>query len=82
MTAKLTVSPVGPAAHFIAAAAAGIITVGILASLTDLFLCDGRPLGRLAAAERACVAHRYMSEREACMREWAALRRRVSMAGR
>jgi hypothetical protein len=29
---------------------------------------------QLAAAERACTLHVYVSEREACMREWLAAR--------
>jgi hypothetical protein len=33
---------------------------------------DGAPLEQLAAAERACTQHVYVSEREACMREWLA----------
>jgi len=40
-----------------------------------------RPMERLVAAERACAGHTYVSEREACMREWAALRRPLTMAG-
>jgi hypothetical protein len=82
MIAKPAVPPLGPATHFIAAALAGIVTVGILASVTELFMRDGRPMGRLVAAERACVGRTYVSEREACMREWAALNRPVSMAGK
>jgi hypothetical protein len=82
MVAKSSAPVLGPITHFVAAALAGIITIGILASVTDLFLRDGRPMERLAAAERACVDHPYVSEREACMREWAATARPVSMAGK
>lgn len=82
MFAKPAVSPLSPATHFVAAALAGAITIGILASVTELFLRDGPPMERLAAAERACVGHVYVSEREACMREWAASTRPVSMAGK
>lgn len=37
---------------------------------------------QLAAAERACIQHAYVSEREACMREWLAAARSLSVAGR
>jgi len=82
MLVKLIVSPLSPATHFIAAALAGIITVGNLFFITELFMRDGRPMEQLAAAERACRGHAYVSEREACMREWAALTLPVSMAGK
>ena len=82
MIATPSESPLGPAVHFVAAALAGIITVAILASVTALFTRDGRPLEQLVAAERACATHVYMSERETCMREWAAARRPVSTAGK
>ncbi len=53
MVAKSSTPVLGPITHFVAAALAGIITIGILASVTELFLRDGRPMERLAAAERA-----------------------------
>ena len=74
--------PLSPAAHVIAAALAAVITVGILSSLTGLFLRDGWPLERLVAAERACAGHEYVSEREACMREWTESQRSVSLAAK
>ena len=52
-----------------AAALAAIITVGILSAVVALFQSAGMPLGQLAAAEQACATHRYVSEREACVRE-------------
>jgi hypothetical protein len=56
----------------IAAALSTVIGIGILAAVTDLFQSRGEPLGQLAAAERACAGRAYVSEREACMREWIA----------
>jgi len=82
MFAKSAIPVLGPVTHFVAAALAGIITMGILALVTGLFLRDGRPMERLVAAERACVDRAYVSEREACMREWAAASRPVSTAGK
>jgi len=70
------------AAHFVAAALAAIITVGILTGMTELILLGGLPFERLVVAERACAGHEYVSDREACMREWAALQRPVSLAGK
>ena len=70
MNVKPDTSALGLAAHFVAAALAAILTVGIFSSLSELFLRDGGPLARWAAAERACATRQYVSEREACMREW------------
>jgi hypothetical protein len=58
----------------VAAALATFIAVGLLTSVAFLFQRDGAPIERLAAAERACTQHIYVSEREACMREWLAAR--------
>src|SRR5262245_18599392 len=81
MNPESDASPSSPDVHFVAAALAAIITVGIFSGVTELLLHEGRPLEHLVAAERACAGHEYVSEREACMREWIALRR-VSLAGR
>ncbi len=82
MNAKPDASRSSPAVHFVAAALAAIITVGIFSGVTELMLREGRPLERLVAAERACAGHEYVSEREACMREWAASQRPLSLAGK
>jgi hypothetical protein len=81
MIAKPDASASSSAVHFVAAALAGIITVGIFGGVTELLLREGRPLERLAAAERACARHEYLSGREACMREWMALQPPVNLAG-
>ena len=82
MNTKQSLPPLSPVNHFIAAALAGIITIGIIAGITELFQLDGRPMERLAAAERACMGHAYVSEREACMREWAGAARLARMASK
>ena len=84
MFAKPAVIPRPQPRHpfWAAAASAGAITIGILASVIELFLRDGLPMERLAAAERACVGHAHVSEREACMREWAAARQTGSVASK
>ena len=69
MNVKPDASALSPAAHFVAATLAAILTVGIFSALTELFLRDGGPLAHWAAAERVCATHQYVSEREACMRE-------------
>jgi hypothetical protein len=56
----------------VAAALATFIAIGLLTAVAFLFQRDGVPLEQLAAAERACTQHIYVSEREACMREWLA----------
>jgi hypothetical protein len=80
MNVKSDASPLSPAAHFVAAALAAAITIGIFSGVTELFLRDGGPLERWAQVEHACAVHAYVSEREACMHEWAALRRPTSIA--
>ena len=82
MNVKPTLPHLSSAMHFIAAALAGIITIGVFACVTELIQRDGRPMERLVAAERACMGHAYVSEREACMREWAAAKQSASVASR
>jgi len=66
--------------HFIAATFAGVVAVGILASVTELFVRDGWPMERLAAAERACVANGQVAEHDACMRQWLSAPRAAIIA--
>ncbi len=54
------------------AALATVIAMGILWGVVTLFQSRGAPMERLAAAERACTQHAYLSERAACMNEWLA----------
>ena len=82
MIAKHDTRSLGPVTHVVAAALAAAITVGIFSGVVELFQHDGRPLERLAAAERACASRAYVSEREACMREWLALQPLVSFFGK
>ena len=52
------------------AALAAVIAMTILWAVVTLFQSRGAPMERLAAAERACAQHAYLSERAACMNEW------------
>ena len=54
---------------FVAAALAGTLTTGIFTGVTALFQRNGNPFEQQLSAERACAAHVYVSEREACMRQ-------------
>ena len=56
----------------IASALACLITIAVVVGVIGLFQSRGRPMEELAAAERACAAREYVSEREHCMREWIA----------
>lgn len=58
------------------------VAIGLLSAVVVLFQRQGAPMEQLAAAERACIQHAYVSEREACMREWLAAARSLSVAGR
>ena len=80
MNAKPTLPSLQPATHFVAATLAAIITIGVLASVTTLFQRDGLPMQRLVVAERACVEHAFVSEREACVRERLAVPSTLSAA--
>jgi len=51
---------------------AAVIAMTILWAVVTLFQSRGAPMERLAAAERACAQHVYLSERQACMNEWLA----------
>ena len=66
--------------HFIAAAFAGVVAVGILASVTELFVRNGWPMERLAVAERACAADGQVARHDACMRQCLSAPRAQIMA--
>jgi hypothetical protein len=66
----------------IAAALATFIAIGILTAVAFMFQRAGKPMEQLAAAERACVQLVYVSEREACMREWLAAAHASSVASK
>ena len=70
------------AVSFVAAALAAMVAVGGVMATVDLFSSEGRPMERLAIAERACAAHSYVSARESCMREWLAARQAAHVASR
>ena len=63
-----------------AAALATLIAISLLTGVAFLFQRDGRPLEQLAAAERACAQHVYVSERDACMRKWITAARASNVA--
>jgi hypothetical protein len=64
----------------VTAALAVSIAISLLTGVAFLFRRDGAPMQQLAAAERACIQHVYVSEREACMREWLAAAHAFSVA--
>jgi hypothetical protein len=68
MNTKPTLPSLQPATHFVAAALAAVIAIGMLASITTLFQRDGLPMERAVVAERACADLEYRSERDACIR--------------
>lgn len=72
MNAKPTLTRPSSISITVAAALATFIAIGLLTAVAFLFQRDGKPMDQLAAAERACAQRVYVSEREACMREWLA----------
>jgi len=82
MNATPTFTTRGSISTFAAAALATVIAVGILSAVATMFQRDGKPLERLAAAERACTQYSYLSERQACMNEWLAASHPGTVANR
>ena len=82
MNTKSTFPPPSSFSATVAAALATFVAIGLLTGVAFLFQCDGRPLEQLAAAERACVQRVYVSEREACIREWLASARSANVASK
>ena len=70
-----------PAQTFTAATAATVISLALLWGVVTLFQSRGAPLEELAAAERACATQVYVSDREACMKQWIAENQRTRVAG-
>ena len=71
-----------PAATAILGALALVIAVGLLSGVAVLSLGDGMPFEQSVIAERACGESAYVSEREACMRAFAAASNRSTVASR
>jgi len=82
MNTKPTLPRSSSISSTVAAALATFIAIGLLTSVAFLFQRDGSPLEQLAAAERACTQHVYVSEREACMREWLVAARASKVANK
>ena len=71
-----------PLSTVAASVLATVISLGILSAVAFMFQRDGKPLQRLATAERACVHYSYRSERQACMNAWLAASQPGTLAGR
>ena len=82
MTARPTFPRRSPLSITVSAALATFIAIGLLTTVAFLFQRDGRPFEQLAAAEHACTQHVYVSEREACVREWLAAARASTVASK
>jgi hypothetical protein len=82
MNAKPTFPRPSSLSTTVAAALATFIAIGLLTAVAFLFQRDGAPMEKLAAAERACTQLVYVSEREACMREWLAAARASNVASK
>jgi hypothetical protein len=65
-----------------AAILAVVIAIGLLGGVAALFLNDGKPFEQAVIAERACGGFAFISEREACMRAFAAAADRRTVASR
>ena len=72
MSTKTRFLTLGPSRAVAAAALASLIAIGMFWSVAHLFHSRGKPMERLAAAERVCAPYAYESERQACMKQWIA----------
>lgn len=70
MRAKPTLARPQLAATVIATACAMLFAIAVLEGVEGLFHRDGAPFEQLVVAERACASHRFVSERESCMRSY------------
>jgi hypothetical protein len=70
-----------PTETLTAATMATVVALGLLWGVVSLFQSRGAPYEELAAAERACAQHIYVSDREACMAQWVSEQRRTQFAG-
>lgn len=82
MNAKPSLPQSSPLVTISIAALAAFIAVGIVGGIAFVFQRDGAPLQQLVAAERACVHHRFVSEREGCVRDWLATAHAARVASR
>ena len=69
-------------ARLVSGAFAVLIAIGLLTGVAALFLRDGFPFEQALVAERACSGYAFVSEREACMRAFAAALERPAVASR
>lgn len=58
-----------PLLTIVASTLASAVAVCLLGGVSVVFQRDGQPLEALVAAERACAGHRYVSDRDACVRD-------------
>jgi hypothetical protein len=65
-----------------AAALAVLVSAGLLGGVLALFLRNGFPFEQVVIAARACTESTYVSDREACMRAFAAASSRSTVASR
>jgi hypothetical protein len=72
MNAKPTLNQPRGLTVSLAAAFSAVVAVGSLSAVAWLFQREGLPFEQLVAAERACAAHPYASERESCIKDWLA----------
>ena len=82
MNARCTLARPDVVTTIAAAALAVLIAIGLLGSVAGLFQSDGAPFQQLVIAERACADHRFVSERETCVRLYLAALRVRNLASR
>ena len=66
----------------VAAVLSVMISLGLFSTIVALFQHDGAPLEQIVIAERVCAQHRFVSEREACMRMYLAASHLRNVANR
>jgi len=82
MNSKPILGRVRPVTSVIAATLSTVIAIAVLSGVIALFQSRGVPMERLAAAERACAAHAFVSERNRCMSDWITASQAQTVAGK
>ncbi|HKE40347.1 MAG TPA: hypothetical protein VKG21_10950 [Casimicrobiaceae bacterium] len=66
----------------VAAGLSVLISIGLLIAVAELFAQDGTPLQNVVIAERACSELAFVSDRNACVRQFLAVSAHRRIASR
>jgi hypothetical protein len=82
MNDKLSFASLGGLALFSVAVLAGVIGGALISAVVLLFQSRGAPMAQAVAAEKVCGHHQSRWERDACVKEWLAVKRAAHVVSR